>query len=363
MGAGLRSALWPVLGLLAAALATAAFLGGPRLLHPRHHPAGEGLDIAAHGFDLSAFRLDRSLLAASGQPPDGLRALDNPPHFAPADADAWNAEHRGKYLVGSDRVIGIAWGGQARAYPLRVLNWHEIANDTLGGIPVAVTYNPLCDAAVVFDRRLEGETLRLAFSGLLYNSNLLAYDTRPERSRCSLWSQLLFRAVSGPRAGRELKVLPASLARWDAWRAAHPETTVLDPDPGLRRLYKRDPYAPYFGDERLRFPVRPLPAPEQQRKQRVLALVDGERTRVWTHSELASLAADDGRLSLSFRDRQISARWDADPGTVLVEELEPDAGIGVVHAFYFAWNAFHPRRSAASATTAPSAQTAAATRR
>ncbi|MDQ7087960.1 MAG: DUF3179 domain-containing (seleno)protein [Acidobacteriota bacterium] len=278
-------------------------------------------------------------------------------------ADRWNTEHRGKYLVGSDRVIGLAWGGQARAYPLRVLNWHEIANDTLGGIPVAVTYNPLCDAAVVFDRRVDGDVIDLAFSGLLYNSNLLAYDVQPERGRRSLWSQLLFRAVSGPRAGRRLKVLPASLARWGDWRRAHPDTTVLEPDPNLVRLYKRDPYAPYFGDERLRFPVRPLPEPHRRRKEGVVALVSDEQTRVWTHGELATMAAADGVLRLPFRGRTVRARWNPEPPTVLVEDLAPESGIGVVHAFYFAWYAFHSAPEAAGrATRAPSGRRAAATR-
>jgi hypothetical protein len=99
---------------------------------------------------------------------DALQALVDPPTVAGSDIKRINADQRGKFLVSSDRVIGVSLNGAHRAYPLQVMNCHEIVNDTLGGVPIAVTYNPLCDSVVVFERELDGETLVFGVSGLLY---------------------------------------------------------------------------------------------------------------------------------------------------------------------------------------------------
>jgi hypothetical protein len=202
-----------------------------------------------------------------------------------ADVDRLNREHRGKFLVPHDRVIALEVGGEARAYPLGTMQWHEIVNDTLGGVPIAVTYSPLCDSALVFDRRVGGETLEFGVSGLLYNSNLLMYDRRPEAPGAhpstgeSLWSQFPGVALAGPAAktGARLAVLPCAVMHWEDWLAAHPRTTVLARVPGRERLYAREPYSTYFASEELKFPVHP-PPPEDgpSAKERVIVITAGE---------------------------------------------------------------------------------------
>ncbi len=185
-------------------------------------------------------------------------------------------------------------------------------NDTLGGRPVAVTYNPLCDSAVVFDRTLGGTALTFGITGLLYNPTLLMHDRRPGGKGESLFSQLLFRAVAGPAAaaGTNLEVLPSSLLTWQDWRSAHPRTTVLAPDPRLAAQYGRDPYSSYFGSDLLRYPVRPLPPSTMGAyKTPVVALqVDG----VWHAYRVPTAAARAG------------------PGTT-----------PTVYSSLFAWYAFH----------------------
>jgi hypothetical protein len=182
-----------------------------------------------------------------GASEDGIPAIVDP-----VFADDWSAVDDS--LSDDSRVIGIVRDGDARAYPLAVLNWHEIVNDTFE-VPVLVTYCPLCGSGVVADRRIDGEPATFGVSGLLWNSDLVMYDTVTD----SLWSQLLGTAIRGPATGTELTLLPATMATWGEWRTEYPETQVLLPPPesntvrGRRqaRDYDRDPYAGYDRSARI----------------------------------------------------------------------------------------------------------------
>lgn len=149
------------------------------------------------------------------------------------------------WLEPGDRVVGLAVGDDARAYPVRILNWHEIVNDVVGGEPVAVTFCPLCGTGMVFDRRLDGETLSFGVSGKLYRNDLVMYDHQSE----SYWSQVLGLAIRGTHSGRELEQLPAWTMRWDEWQARHPDTLLLarpvGADGDYPRDYDVDPYDGY----------------------------------------------------------------------------------------------------------------------
>ena len=143
----------------------------------------------------------------------------------------------------SDRepVIGLAINGEAKAYPLRVLTWHEIANDEIGGLPVAVTYCPLCNAAIVFDRRVEGRVLEFGVSGKLRHSDMVMYDRQTE----SWWQQFQGEAIVGALVGKQLTFVPSRLESWERFKARHPDGQVLQPDlPGLRP-YGANPYVGY----------------------------------------------------------------------------------------------------------------------
>jgi len=338
----LKSGGWVVVA--AVALAAIAFAFHARdLVRQRARPVGDGRRVESYGFTLTPCRVPRDLIVASGMAKDALKALADPPTWTPAQADAATTP-RSKFLVAADRVIGVVLGGRARAYPLRMLVWHEVVNDTVGGVPVAVTYNPLCDSAVAFRRDVRGQRPTFGFSGLVYESNLLMYDRQPGARGESLWSQLGFRAVAGPAAadGAELAVLPISVEPWSDWRREHPDTTILAPDPAMAEKYASDPYTNYFGSDELRFPVRPLPSPAAWPLKTPVVAIGGPQG--WTAFPFPALASEGGSLTsppapsaaLAFA-LTYHARGPA--VAVAADALPP--GSGVVYASYFAWYAMH----------------------
>ena len=195
-----------------------------------------------NGFSLQPAAIPIDEILKGGPPRDGIPALDHPPFLPPAEAPWRDA----------DLVLGVAWRGEARAYPIAILEWHELVNDTLGGRPILVSYCPLCGTGMVFDRRVEGALRSFGVSGLLYRSDLLMYDRESE----SLWSQIAAEAVTGPSLGRRLALLRSGVERLGEWKRSHPETTVLSRETGYRRDYARSPYAGYADSPRLAFPVR-----------------------------------------------------------------------------------------------------------
>ncbi len=277
------------------------------------------------GFDVSTATISISDIHSGGPPKDGIPALTSPEMLPAA---------RVGYLTPNDRVVGVSIGGKARAYPLRILNWHELINDRVGGVPVLVTYCPLCDSAVVFDRRVDGTAREFGVSGLLYNSNVLMYD-RGSRSP-SLWSQLAAKAVAGPYVGRSLKSVPAELVKWSQWKKTHPNSVVMSTNTGHRRPYDRNPYGAYFSQDTLMFPVSR--SSSHKPKDPVLG--------VWTArgDAKAYRLADLGNSSRVINDviagKPIQLQYDAGQRTLRVVKAHPD--LQWAYAFWFAWYAFRP---------------------
>ncbi|MEE9198850.1 MAG: DUF3179 domain-containing protein, partial [Dehalococcoidia bacterium] len=162
------------------------------------------------------------------------------------------------YLVGDDRVFGISINGDSRAYPLRILNWHELANDVVGGKPVALAYCTLCGSGILYDATVDGVVHIFRTSGLLYKSNKLMYDVGTN----TLWNQFTGEPAIGELAdsGIKLKRIPITLTTWAEWRSIHPDTTVLSIETGYPRNYAREgnpgaAYNDYFADPETYFPV------------------------------------------------------------------------------------------------------------
>ncbi|CAD6523801.1 conserved exported hypothetical protein [metagenome] len=181
-------------------------------------------------------------IKSGGPPKDGIPSIDNPKF-----ANVQNAN----FMSDSDTVIGLEINGTAKAYPLFILVWHEIVNDNVGGVPVAVTYCPLCYTNQVFERIIDGKEVEFGTSGKLYNSNLLMYD----RLTDSYWSQALGVAVKGELAGYKLNLIPFDVITWGDWKKMHPDTTILTTDTGFIRSYATDPYGNYYTEPRIMFPV------------------------------------------------------------------------------------------------------------
>jgi len=183
-------------------------------------------------------------IVSGGPPPDGIPSIDNPKFVSVVDAS--------KFLQDSDLVLGVSLNGETRAYPLLILVWHEIVNDKVGGVPVAVTYCPLCFTGQVFNRTIDGNrVVEFGTSGKLYNNNLVMYD----RLSGSLWSQGLGEGIVGTHAGENLKRIPFDLAYWKDWKQLYPKSRVLSTDTGFTRAYGVDPYGDYYTNDQLYFPI------------------------------------------------------------------------------------------------------------
>ena len=204
---------------------------------------------------------------------DGIPSLDNPKLIKAGEAD---------YLKDSDPVFGVSINGDARAYPLRIMGWHEMFNETIGGVPVALAYCTLCSAGILFETQVEGRKKPLVFgsSGFLYRSNKLMFD----RETNSLWNQFTGGPVSGPlvNSGIKLKIRPVTITTWKAWRAANPDTKVLSSDTGFKRDYGTGVvYADYFASAELMFPAFVRDESKVKRKDFVFGIRELDVARAW----------------------------------------------------------------------------------
>jgi hypothetical protein len=182
-------------------------------------------------------------IVSGGPPPDGIPSIDSPKFVSVDDGN--------KFLKDSDKVLGININSDIRVYPLQILVWHEIVNDNVGGIPVAVTYCPLCFSNQVFKRTLNQTVLEFGTSGKLYNSNLVMYD----RTSKSLWSQALGEGILGKYAGIKLDRIPFDVVYWKDWKQLYPNSKVLSRDTGSDRPYGADPYGDYYTNPEILFPI------------------------------------------------------------------------------------------------------------
>ncbi|MEE8240189.1 MAG: DUF3179 domain-containing protein [Nitrospirales bacterium] len=277
-----------------------------------------------NGFDLQGSLVPLKEIHHGGPPRDGIPALDQP-RFSPAASAT--------YLKPEDRVLGIELNGIVKAYPIRILDWHEIANDDFNGVPVVVTYCPLCGTGLAFSAEVAGSRKSFGVSGLLYNSDVLLYDRQTE----SLWSQLLGRAITGPLKGTSLKLIPLRHTTWRAWKEEHPDTQVLSIRTGHSRNYLGTAYRGYAKSRSVMFPVSHRDR-RYHPKERVVGIeVDG-RFKAYPFVELARTS---GVIHDTVNGRKIKVVFDAENASALVLDTA-DKELPSVIGFWFAWTAFHP---------------------
>ena len=183
--------------------------------------------------DFSRHTVPFTEILSGGPPRDGIPPIDEPKFIDFGEAD--------RYLGRLEPVISLELNGDVRAYPLSILTWHEIVNDVVGGVPVAVTFCPLCNSAIVFDRRLDGVVHRFGTSGNLRHSDLIMWDRETE----SWWQQLTGEAIVGELAGKKLTFLAAAIISWGDFKDANPGGKVLSQDTGFQRNYGQNPYVGY----------------------------------------------------------------------------------------------------------------------
>lgn len=264
----------------------------------------------------------RGEILSGGPPVDGIPALSHPKRVTAKEAE--------RFLSAEDEVMGIVRNGQAMAYPIRLLNWHEIVNDEVGGIAIAATYCPLCKSGIFFDRRLEGKVMRLGVSGLLYKSDLILYDQETQ----SLWSQILAQSIAGPSIGKSLERLPAVQTSWKEWREMYPLTEVASFETGYARDYSRDPYQGYEKSERTYFPVGKLDT-RLHPKEVVFGITRGTSTL----AAPVRLIKAKGKIPAALGKETITLTYEEG-----VRARGPDGReIPGVIAYWFAWSSFHPK--------------------
>lgn len=304
---------------------------------------GDGRTVASYGFDLTNLDLPHGELVPAGIPRDGVRALLTPDVWTAARMDAQREQRRAPRLVPSDLVIGAVLDGQPRAWPLRFLVWHEVVNDELAGVPLLVVHHALSGFSAVFERRLaDGRAPTFGVSGLLWNSGPILYDHAPDGE--SLWSPFLARAIAGPAVDRHatLRLLPSQVVTWADWRAQHPATSILAPDPTLSREYGREPFGSYLGSDLLRFPVEPhWPWEPIAKKTPTLVVSSGDGAFLAIVLPAAAARANGrGAAAVPESHPPLLLRVTTRPATLVLAGPNPPAPSLV--AFAFAWHAAHP---------------------
>ncbi len=283
--------------------------------------------------DFAIHSIDYSEILSGGPPKDGIPSIDRPEFIAVSEVED---------LAPTEPVVGLTVNGEARAYPLRILTWHEIVNDTIGGKPVAVTYCPLCNSAIVFEREFEGQILEFGTTGKLRNSDLVMYDRTTE----SWWQQFLGEAIVGELTGSKLKMLPSRLESWERFALRHPEGQVLVPNDEGLRSYGRNPYEGYDTSS---YPF--LYRGEMPEGIEPMARVVAVGQQAWSMTLLrTSGRIESGELVLTWEPGQNSALDHSriakgrDVGNVVVQRRENDEMIDVPYdvTFAFVFHAFHP---------------------
>ena len=282
-----------------------------------------------NGFDVSNASIPLDDILSGGPGRDGIPALMEPSFVDAADVD---------YLRDGDMVVGIAREGVARAYPLRIIVWHEIVNDIVAGKPLAITYCPLCGTCMVFDREYDDTILSFGVSGLLYQSDMLMYDHQTE----SLWSQLKMESVSGELAGKTLTWLPSHETTWKAWRELHPDTQVLSIDTGYRRRYGDTAYASYKKSDRTFFPV-PVTRKELGIKEWVVGIIVNGEAKAYPIEVLKDF--DSKPLSDTVGGQEVEISYDVEGRRATAQLAESGEPLPNVKVYWFAWQAFYPQTS------------------
>jgi hypothetical protein len=318
-------------------------------------------------------------ISSGGPPRDGIPPIDHPNVETIAQANAW--------LSPPEPVVALSQGSEVRAYPLQILIWHEIVNDALAGRPVTVTFCPLCNTAIAFDREVDGRVLDFGTTGNLRHSDLIMWDRQTE----SWWQQFTGEAIVGELAGKRLATLPATIIAWQDFRQRFPQGTILSRVTGFQRDYGHNPYVGYDRADQSPFLFRGKPDGRLPLMERVLAVTIGTEnvaypfttlqqrgvvadtvggTAVVVFYQLGTTSALDGSdiassrdvgaaavyratldgRTLSFRaeaglfvDNETGSRWtllgEASAGPLLGKHLDP---IDHTTPFWFAEAAFKP---------------------
>jgi hypothetical protein len=275
-----RTLLWP---LVAGVFLMGGVPGPPVLATPA--PERPPFDTSEWKTDFGKHSVPLSEITSGGPPKDGIPAIDKPEFVGVGAADGW--------LKPREPVILFVHGDDARAYPLQILIWHEIVNGTVGGLPVAITFCPLCNTAIAFDRRVQERTLSFGTTGKLRFSDLVMYDRQTE----SWWQQVTGQAIVGASTGTQLTPLPAQTISWGTFKEAYPGGKVLSRHTGYNRPYGQNPYVGYDDVNSSPFLYRGPNDPRLRPVERVVTVSLGGEDVAYPFSALEKLRVANDTVS------------------------------------------------------------------
>lgn len=296
-----------------------------------------------NGFDLADSLVPAEKIVEGGPRRDQIRSVDEPGFVEPGEAT---------WVAPENPVLGVEIDGEARVYPVHLLEFHQIVNDEVGGEPVAVTLDPLTGTPRVYKRRVGDRTLTFGVSGLIHNASFLMFDRETE----SLWLHFTGRAIDGPLAGRQLEGIRVRQEPFGRWLERAPQSLVLERPEPKKIDYRYSPFSSYWVKDAIPFPVE---AKDERfhAKELVLGVVADGVTKAYLGS---SLTAAGGRAVDEVVGHEIRVLYSSDLG---VFEWEAPEEVDVTEAYWFAWKAFHPDTAIWKAPTEAGSGATTATRR
>lgn len=280
-------------------------------------------------FNVQGLMLPSHEIVNARIPKDGIPALTTPVFIQVKEAT---------FMKPDDRVAGVCLEGEARAYPLKILDWHEVVNDQIGETPFIVTYCPLSDSLAVYNGQGTGGKIEFGISGYLFNSNQLLYDRTGSGETDGLWSQMMSQAICGPRVQETLMHLPVELTEWKDWKQRYPDTKVLSRETGFAFEYQSAAYTDYLSNDSLMFEVNrhDLRLPQ---KTPLLGIWAGDRKRAYpvtAYQHLTEVTEWEEELE----GKKFTLAYHPEAKSLRV--VKSDAGLGWMYALWFAWYAFYP---------------------
>ncbi len=294
------------------------------------------LAVPAYAYDVTGgvrHSIPLSEIISSKVPKGGVPALTNPLFTTTEEADV--------FLLQETIGIGIEYKGEKRFYPFSIMLWHEVINDTIAGVPILVTYNPLSGTAVVFDRSINGVVYEFKVSSRFWKSNLLMYNKSESLKDESLWSQILGEAVVGINTGEKLAIRPYDVLPYSAWKALHPDTKILSIRTPYGRNYADDPYGigGYYTSWDIAYGAKEEVSPSMHPKQLVLGVQYNGKTKAYPLYALAKGVTHDSFAGNTIKIERKSY------GDTRLYVVTPRGDIPLMYtmAYWFAWKNAHPQ--------------------
>ena len=279
----------------------------------------------SNGFFLSNAQIPVREIISGGPPRDGIPAILEPEFVSQAEAQA--------FMDPDDIVLSVTHDGVTRAYPFRILNWHEVVNDQIGDFKFAATYCPLCGTAMVFERVVNGREMTFGVSGLLFRDNVLMYDHQTE----SLWNQLALQAQTGTMFKTPLKWIPSQQLRYSRWRERFPNGVVLSTETGFIRDYSRNPYTWVPGTDSTISGLTNI-RDDLPTKAWIFGILINGKARTYPLEEIEG----GGTFSDTFEGVDLTLTFDPPASQLTVVREDTGETVPAVQSFWFAWQGFYP---------------------